>query len=359
MRHCAHQQQLLSVISHIPNMPTEPSLLSGIYSDILFQKSKPTLVSSGCLQGDSVLTWGKLKYASATNYAYKECWNRTQTGCSHCTLSAQICLACVHVLPKHVASTAAFACALIFRGTSHAAKNPPCSANHPASRTRVVFWGLWKGIQGGIPGHPLKRSCWGSGYHSEGKVWLFAVQSKIKLRSQGIICISLWKQCSCSRPAVGSCAPKGIWQWHSLLNVWLSALIAISFTYGLLCNIQLLLSKWNRFFRVRASYIQLCMDKEPPTKGAWWCGAEEERVLGAACVPRVPVGRADLGVPGQIWKKGLIDAVASARSWHQALLSPAVLWEEEEGGLRDQTQSFFYATVKGRAGPASSLHLWP
>lgn len=65
----------------------------------------------------------------------------------------------------------------------------------------VVFWGLWKGIQAGIPGHPLSRSCQGSGYHSKGKIWLFAVRSKIKLSSQGIICISLWKQCSCLRQA--------------------------------------------------------------------------------------------------------------------------------------------------------------
>lgn len=63
----------------------------------------------------SILIWGKLKYASAANYAYEESRNRTQTGCSHCTPSAQICLVCVYVFPKHVASTAAFTCTLMFR----------------------------------------------------------------------------------------------------------------------------------------------------------------------------------------------------------------------------------------------------
>lgn len=45
----------------------------------------------------------------------------------------------MNVLPKRVASTAAFACALMFGGSSHAAKNPLRSANHPASRRRGLL----------------------------------------------------------------------------------------------------------------------------------------------------------------------------------------------------------------------------
>lgn len=51
-------------------------------------------------------------------------------------------------------------------------------------------------------------------------------------------------------------------------------------------------------------------------------GAEGEHVLGDACMTRVP-GQGRFGCP--IWKKGLIDAEGIAGSWHQALLSPAVL----------------------------------
>lgn len=122
----------------MPNVPTDSFLLSGICSHMLFEKSKPELVL-GAYREISLLTWGKLKHASAANYAYEESQNRTQTGCSHSTSSAQTCLSHVHVFPKHVASTAAFACTLMFRGASHAAKNPPHSVNHPASRGHVVF----------------------------------------------------------------------------------------------------------------------------------------------------------------------------------------------------------------------------
>lgn len=104
-----------------------------------FRSQKQHLLVLGAYREISILTWGKLKYASAANYAYEESRNMTQADCSHCTPSAQICLARVHVLPKHGASTAAFACALMFRGASHAAKIPPHSANCPASRRCVVF----------------------------------------------------------------------------------------------------------------------------------------------------------------------------------------------------------------------------
>lgn len=54
----------------------------------------------------------------------------------------------------------------------------------------------------------------GAGHRSKGKIWPFAVQTKLKLRSRGIIWISVWvfKQRYCLRQAVGSRAPKGIWQ---------------------------------------------------------------------------------------------------------------------------------------------------
>lgn len=56
----------------MPNVPTEPSLLSAICSDILFQKSKQHLLVLGAYRDISILTWGKLKYASAANSAYEE-----------------------------------------------------------------------------------------------------------------------------------------------------------------------------------------------------------------------------------------------------------------------------------------------
>lgn len=47
-----------------------------------------------------------------------------------------------------MASTAAFACALMFRDAAHVAKNPPRSANHPASQQETC------GLLGAVERHP-------------------------------------------------------------------------------------------------------------------------------------------------------------------------------------------------------------
>lgn len=93
-------------------------------------------------------------------------------------------------------------------------KNPACSANLMAHPSEVVERRPgWASRRPPDAEQVLLRFL-GAGQRSKGKISPFAARSKLKPRSRGIFWISVWvwKQRYWLRQAVGSRAPKGIWQ---------------------------------------------------------------------------------------------------------------------------------------------------